>query len=182
MTYSMSKTYTVSSSGAFDDFRTPTGLAAIRHYELNEAAADGPLGYFVSDVEPAGPFSMRIEALAMANGDVRYLGYLAGHNWNHGFPELARRFYANFLALPAVPSTVVDATSHPDVVVRRFETSDHGTYFGVVNTGRTETTTTLTLDSPGMAIYLPTGAVFGPTAAGIEVTLAPYELLAIHVP
>ena len=37
MTYSMSKSYTVSSAGAFEDFRTPTGLAAIRHYELNEA-------------------------------------------------------------------------------------------------------------------------------------------------
>ena len=69
MTYSMSKAFTVSSPGAFEDFRTPTGLAAIRHYELNENAAGGPLGYFVSDVDPAGPFSMRVEALAMANGD-----------------------------------------------------------------------------------------------------------------
>ena len=182
MTYSMSKAYTVSSPGAFEDFRTPTGLAAIRHYELNEAAAGGPLGYFVSDVEPAGPFSMRIEALAMANGDPRYLGYLAGHNWNHGFPEFARRFYANFLALPAVPSTVVDAASHSDVVVRRFETSDHGTYFAVVHTGLTEVTVTLNLDAPGLATHLPTGGIFGPTEEGIEVTLAPYELIAIHVP
>ena len=182
MTYSMSKSYTVSSPGAFEDFRTPTGLAAIRHYELNEAAAGGPLGYFVSDVEPAGPFSMRIEALAMANGDPRYLGYLAGHNWNHGFPEFAPRFYANFLALPAVPSAVIDAASHPDVVVRRFDTSDHGTYFAVIHTGHTEVTVDLILDAPGLATHLPTGGIFGPTEEGIEVILAPYELISIHVP
>ena len=66
--------------------------------------------------------------------------------------------------------------------MRRFETSTHGTYFGVVNTGLVEATVTLNLDAPGNATHLPTGGVFGPTAAGIEVSLAPYELLAIHVP
>ena len=181
MTYSMSKAFTVSATNAFEDFRTPTGLAAIRHYELNENAAGGPLGYFVSDVEPAGLYSMRVEALAMANGDPRYLGYLAGHNWNHGFPTVARLFYANFLALPALPSTVVDAASHPDVVVRRIDTPANGTYFAVVHTGLTEELVTLDLDAPGTAVHLPTGGVFGSAAASIEVTLAPFELLALHV-
>ena len=181
MTYSMSKTFTVSSTDAFEDFRTRTGLAAIRHYELNEAAVDGPLGYFVSDVEPAGHYSMRVEALAVANGDPRYLGYLAGHTWNHGFPEHARRFYANFLALPALPSTVVAAADDSDVVVRRIDTDADGTYYAVVHTGREEVTVNLTLDAAGLATHLPTGGIFGPAASGIEVTLHPFELLAIHV-
>ena len=63
------------------------------------------LGYFVADIERAGPFCMMAEALAMANGDPTMIGYLVGSNYGRGFPGYVRDFNANFLALPALPST-----------------------------------------------------------------------------
>ena len=143
-TYPFNRLYTVSSKEGFDAFRGPAGLAIIRHYSLNENTMNvldtgqqtSPLGYFVSDVDRNGPYSVLAEARALAYGDPRYIGYLTAQNYNRGFPEYVRRFNLAFLALPAVPSEVwSDASSHETVVVRAYPTADHGTYLAVVNTG-----------------------------------------------
>ena len=136
-TYPFNKVYTVGAAKNFDAFRNHNELAIVRHYSLNEhAIPEALLGYFVADVERTGPYSMLGEARAMANGDPRFIGYLASNNFNRGFPEYARNFNAAFLSLPALPSEIVkDAASDPEVVVRMIKTPSNGTYFAVINTG-----------------------------------------------
>jgi hypothetical protein len=148
LTMAFSRQYTVSDPAAMEAFRTPDGLAMIRHYPLNEHcfgkteskdAKDHALGYFVSDFEEAGPYSMLAEARALAYGDPRFIGYLSANSFQRGFPAYARAFNRAFLALPAVPSTRLDGAARNDaVVVRRYPTSGNGTWFAVVNTGMSD--------------------------------------------
>jgi hypothetical protein len=78
---------------------------------------------------------MMAEVLAMANGDPTMIGYLVGNNYGRGFPEYVRQFNAHFLALPALPSTVVaGAASDPEVIVRRIDTDEHGCWIALINT------------------------------------------------
>ncbi|MBI5384406.1 MAG: hypothetical protein HZA90_06925 [Verrucomicrobia bacterium] len=141
MTHCINRSYTAASPKTFEAFRGPSGLAVMRHYSLNENMAfdqqdKEKLGYFVADLERAGPACMMAEALAVANGDPTLLGYLHGGNFGRGFPRYVREFNANFLALPALPSErLAGACDDPEVVVRVIRTPDHGTYLAVVNTG-----------------------------------------------
>ena len=141
LTHAFNRNYTVASPRTMDTYRTRSGLAMIRHYTLNENMMfdkrDEPvLGYFVADIERAGPFCMMAEVLAMANGDPTMIGYLVGSNFGRGFPRYVRDFNANFLALPALPSKVVnEASSHENIVVRSIEAGRHGTWIAVIHTG-----------------------------------------------
>ncbi len=140
LTHAFNRNYTVASPRTMDAFRTPSGLAMIRHYALNEhmmfdKSDKELLGYFVADIERAGPYCMMAEVLAMAHGDPTMIGYLVGNNFGRGFPVYVREFNANYLALPALPSTVVkDAASDSEVVVRRIDTAKHGTWIAAINT------------------------------------------------
>jgi hypothetical protein len=144
-TYPFNRLYTTSDPAGFDAFRGPAGVAMLRHYSLNEntmsvaregANPESLLGYFAHDLDRAGPYSMLAEARALAYGDPRYIGYLAGNRYNRGFPEYVRAFNSAFLALPAVPSELwTDASSTAEVIVRAYPTDAHGTYLAVVNTG-----------------------------------------------
>ena len=144
-TYPFNRLFTVSDAAGFDMFRGPAGVAMIRHYSLNEHAMDqqdsqgnqvSPLGYFITDVDRAGPYSMLAEARALAFGDPRYIGYLSGQNYNRGFPQYVRRFNQAFLSLPAVASEMITGgADHPNVVIRSYPTEDHGTWFAIINTG-----------------------------------------------
>ena len=144
MTYTFNDMYTVSDTDSMAAFATKSGTAAIRHYCLNEDTmrdADGKdmLGYFVTDMELAGPYITLPEARAVANGDPHYLGYLASNTFNRGFPGYVRAFNANYLALPALPSQRRDDLSHTsDVVVRTIKTVDKGTWLAIINTGLSE--------------------------------------------
>jgi hypothetical protein len=141
MTHCFNRLYTVSSPKTFDLFRGPSGLAAVRHYSLNENMMFDrqdreKLGYFVADIERAGACCMMAEAHAVANGDPTMLGYLLGGNFGRDFPQYVREFNANFLALPALPSErLPEACGDKEIVVRAIRTPGHGTYFAVVNTG-----------------------------------------------
>lgn len=143
MTHAFNRNYTVGSPKTFDTFRGPSGLALIRHYTLNEnmmfdRADKEKLGYFVADMERAGPYCMMGEALAMANGDPTEIGYLSGGNFGRGFPEYVRAFNTAFLSLPALPSRIVAGASvDGDIVVREISTNGKGTYYALVNTGLT---------------------------------------------
>jgi len=143
LSYSFNRMYTVSSKKAFDAFRTPSGLAVIRHYGLNENDMNDEknpvLGYFVADVERTGPYCMIGEARSFANGDPRFIGYLVGNSFNRGFPEYVRAFNAAFLSLPALPSRIIEnASADPELVARSIPTPKNGTYVGIVNTGLKE--------------------------------------------
>ncbi|MBN1441938.1 MAG: hypothetical protein JXA90_04470 [Planctomycetes bacterium] len=141
LTHAFNRLYTVASPRTFDSYRTRTGLAVVRHHALNEnmafdAGDESKLGYFVADIERAGPYCMLSEAVAVANGDPTHIGYLAGNNFGRGFPQYARRFHAAFLALPALPSTRLEgASDDPEIVVRSIRTEEHGTWFALVNVG-----------------------------------------------
>ena len=180
LTFTFNRAYTVGRSGALNQFRSGAGLAMIRHYALNEntmtEGSNQLLGYFVTDFELAGPYCMLGEARAVANGDPRYIGYLSAASFNRGFPEYVRAFNQNFLALPALPSTVVSgAASNSTVVVRRIDAGGaNGKYLAVVNTGVRQVN--------NVAVTLPTGttnvvdAVTGaavPISAG-KITLSMY--------
>ncbi|MBE3069431.1 MAG: hypothetical protein IMZ66_04255, partial [Planctomycetes bacterium] len=191
MTYTFSRLYTVSSDRTFNAFRGPSGLAIVRHYALNEnemfTGADKEqkdlLGYFVSDVERAGPACMLAEARAVANGDPRYIGYLMGNSYSRGFPEYVRAFNAAFLSLPALPSTVAaGAASDPEVVVRTIKTPKHGTYLAVVNTSMGEKrSVTVTLPATGRLTDAATGAAMTATDGKITLTMYSGELRTLRV-
>ncbi|MCX7044007.1 MAG: SprB repeat-containing protein [Candidatus Sumerlaeota bacterium] len=186
-TYSFNKAYTVSFPEGFDAFRTPSGLAAIRHYCLNENAMDGgttgPLGYFVSDMELAGPYCMLGEARAMAYGDPRYIGYLASSSFNRGFPEYVRAFNRAFLSLPALPSEILKgACNDSEVVVRAIKTPTQGTYLAVINTGLKEKTNVeIALPSPGKVINAATGQPLSAANGKASLALYPCEMKSLRV-
>jgi hypothetical protein len=188
LSHPFNRLYTVSSPKTFDLYRTRTGLALVRHYALNEnmmfdTADKEKLGYFVADVERAGPFCMQAEAVAMANGDPTLIGYLVGNNFGRGFPEYVRDFNANFLALPALPSVRAEGVcGDPAVAVRVIDAGTHGRYLSVVNTGPTERKQVrVKLPGTGVVTALATGAAVARGGDGVTVTLRPYQLLALRV-
>lgn len=183
LTYPFNRLYTVSSAPALEAFRTPAGLAAVHHYGLNENELDGKTGYFVCDVERAGPYCLLAEARAVAYGDPDWLGYLSSNSFNRGFPAYVRQFSANYLALPALPSGVVEgACADAQVVVRQITTEKHGTYLAVVNVGMTERRgVRVKLPSRGAVTAAATGEAV-PTADGVlTLDLYPGELRALVV-
>ncbi len=156
--YTFNRLYTVSNEDAFNIFRNKRGLAIVRHYPLNENEMnDGKndiLGYFVSDVERAGPYCMAAEARAMAYGDPRYIGYLTGNSFSRGFPEYVRNFNRAFLALPALPSGMVEgASSDPEVIVRMIQTPKDGVYLAAVNTALTSKKS-VRINLPGKGVVI----------------------------
>jgi len=183
LTYPYNRLYTVASPEAFEAFRTAGGLAIIRHYGLNENEMDDQTGYFVCDVERAGPYSMLAEARAVANGDPRYLGFLAGGTFNRGFPQYFRAFVANFLALPALPSRVLEGVaSDPEVVVREIPTERHGTYYAMVNTSMSrKDAVRVKLGAIGAITFAASGEPLVARDGALELSLYPGELLAVHV-
>jgi hypothetical protein len=188
LTHAFNRNYTVASPRTLDAYRTPSGLAIIRHYALNEHMMFDKndkelLGYFVADIERAGPYCMLAEALAVAHGDPTWIGYLVGGNFGRGFPTHVRDFNANFLALPALSSNVVaGAASDGEVVVRRIDTDQHGTWIAVVNTSLHEKPDLTVAMMPAGRV---TDAVSGhevPTVDGkIRIRMAPCQLRSFRV-
>jgi hypothetical protein len=185
--HAFNRNYTVASPKTMDAFRTPAGLAMIRHYTLNENMmfdrADKPmLGYFVADIERAGPFCMMAEAIAMANGDPTMIGYLVGSNYGRGFPAYVRDFNANFLALPALPSTVVpDVASHPDTVVRRIDAGKHGAYLAVIHTGMQPASIKLKLAAGSKVTDAVTAQALDISNGTATLEMGPMQLRSLHV-
>ncbi len=198
LTYGFHRAYSTSSPHALSAFDTLEGggLALVRHHFLNEdrmitKAADesgawyegSVLGYTVFDFERTGSFSMMAEALAIANGNPRYIGYLVGNNFNRGFPSYVRRFNRAFLSLPALPSTrLAGAASHDDVAVRRILTESDGTWFAVVNTSAvTLEGVTVEFGATGELTDAATNTQLAASAAGFTFDLYPYELRSVHL-
>ena len=188
MTHGFNRAYTVASPKTFATFRGPSGLALIRHYALNEHMdfdkADQPkLGYFIADIERAGPACMMAEALAVANGDPTLLGYLQGGNYGRGFPQYVREFNANFLALPALPSERL-ANADPELVVRTIRTPAHGTYLAVVNTSfaaRPRVAIQLPPPARGRVLEVVTGRACDIRDGAVELDLHPFELRTLRM-
>ena len=183
MSYTYHRMYSVLSEEAFKPYKNPMGLAMVRHHSLNENNFDMILGYLCVDVEMAGPYSMMTEAVAVAKGDPRFLGILSGHNYNRGFPYYVRQFNSNFLALPALDSTIIrNAASDKKVYLREIKTAKHGTYYALVNTGfKGVKNVTIKLPAKGTATAIIAGKTLERKDGAIIVSLYPGQLLAIHV-
>ena len=181
-TVAFNRLYSVADTSVFRNFRTPDGLAMIRHYPLNEhVIKNDDLGYYITDVEVGGPYCMLAEARALANGDPRFIGYLTSNNMQRGFPEYVRAFNQAFLALPALPSTLLkDAASNPEVVVRAIRTPKNGNWFAIINTSLKDAVDVRLHEKlaaiPGMRDYITTKAV-DPKA---PLTLYPGQVLVWH--
>ncbi len=186
MTHGFNRAYTVALPETMDLFRTPAGLAMVRHYPLNEnmmfdKAGKDLLGYFIADIERTGPYCMLAEARAVANGDPWHLGYLSGGCFNRGFPSHVRSFNSAFLTLPAMPSErLADAADDPDIVVRAIDAGQHGTWLAIVNTGL--------VGKPKVRIDLPadapvrdavTGQLIQTTGRSVTVPMEPCQLRAL---
>ncbi len=187
LTHAFNRNYTVLSPKTFDAFRTRDGLAIVRHYALNENMLFDQhdkelLGYFVADMERAGPYCMMGEALAVAHGDPTLIGYLVGGNFGRGFPQYVRNFNANFLALPALASSLVpQAASDREVVVRRIDAPGHGTWLALINTSlhsKSDITITLPAGQPTDAV---TGELWQAPGGRIRLDMYPYELRTLHI-
>jgi len=189
LTHAFNRLYTVLSPATMDLYRTPAGLAMVRHFTLNEHMAydaeDKPkLGYFVADIERAGPYCMMAEAVAMANGDPTMLGYLVGANHARGFPAYVRDFNANFLALPALPSRVVaGACADREVVARVIDAGEAGKWGFAVNTSQVaKAGVTVNFGGTGTLKALSETAGKGTvTGASVKIDLRPYQLVSYKI-
>jgi len=129
-------------------FRTADGLAVsnIVSYDEIGSRSINPK-YEGNMITPGGaPFSMALELLAYFHGDARTLNYTV-YTYGRGFADAHRRFAQAFLALPAIPGTVVDQ-GDKDVKVRIYPSSN-GTYIGVAYKGYTAKK--ITIKVPGKA-------------------------------
>jgi hypothetical protein len=150
-------------------------------------AKDKPIwGYVVADIEPAGPFCLMAEALAVANGDPTDLASLLGGSLSRGYPAVVRRFNANFLALPALPSERLGpgAASDPAVVVRSIEAGPAaGTYLAVVNTSPVCKKGVTVQVGPGpLTVTEPaTGATRSVDSGQVTLDLEPFELRTLRI-
>lgn len=185
LTHCFNRLYTVADPATMDLYRTPSGLAMVRHYSLNEnmmfdKTDKAKMGYFIADIERAGPYCMMAEAVAMANGDPSLLGYLIGSNYGRGFPAYVRGFNLNFLALPALPSTPAPgAASDKDIVVRLIKTPGHGTYGFAVNTSPASKKS-VSVKLPAPARVLVPGTAANANGATLTLDMHPYQLVSFH--
>lgn len=115
-------------------FQMPDGLAVsnVVSYDEISSRTINPK-YECNVMTPAGAsFSMALELLSYFHGDARTLNYTV-YTYGRGFADAHRRFAQAFLALPAIPGTVVDQ-GDTDLKVRTYP-SANGTYVGVAYRG-----------------------------------------------
>lgn len=142
--YTINRFY--SADSAMEEFRTGAGLTCVRHFPLNENEMDvkkgdkseSPVGYFISDVERFGAFSVMPEVAAVAKGDPTRLGYLTGSTFQHGFPRYVRAFNQAYLALPALPSVLVQQEKYGKEWVRKIDAGSERVWYAVCNLAYTE--------------------------------------------
>jgi hypothetical protein len=127
-------------------FQTADGLAVANCVSYDEIASREPNPkYEANMVLPGGgSFSMALELLSYYYGDARTLTYTS-YTYGRGFADAHRRFAKAFLALPAVPGTLV--TNTPQNVAAREYSTTNGIYIGIAYKGYTSNS--LTINLPG---------------------------------
>ena len=131
-------------------FQTAEGLAVSNVVSYDEIGARtiNPK-YEGNMITPGGaPFSMALELLSYFHGDARTLNYTV-YTYGRGFADAHRRFAQAFLALPALPATVVDQ-GDPEVKLRTYA-SANGLYVGVAYRGYTGKKLNLKVPAPADA-------------------------------
>lgn len=184
--YTIHRTYSASNPETMERHRTGAGLACVRHFPLNENElnvrdADGkefePAGYFVADVERAGAFCVIPEVRAVAFGDPTRLGYLTANTFQHGFPEAVRAFNSAYLALPALPSELIQQAKYGKEYVRKIETPKNGTYYAVCSLEFTASDVRADGLKPGVLTDCVTGETFRvPKDGSVVIPMRPMSL------
>lgn len=178
----------------------------IRHYSLNEhmqrkrkRGSDGKVemkdgkeqwdslyGYSTGDFSRAGRASMMVEVESMAKGNPVNIGYLLGQVFARGYPIPAREFNRNFLALPALPSKLIEgACEDKDVYLREIDCSKYipgKKYYALVHTGWTPKKS-VRVKFPGNmnSLKLPAYDKSIKLSNGVlEINLRPWQLLALE--
>ncbi|HBC87692.1 MAG TPA: hypothetical protein DCZ94_12105 [Lentisphaeria bacterium] len=167
-------------------FQTADGLAvsnAVPYDEIGSRSINPK--YEGNMITPAGaPFSMAFELLPYFHGDARTLNYTV-YTYGRGFADAHRRFAQAFLALPAIPGTVVEQ-GDKDLKVRVYH-SVNGTYVGVAYKGYAAKKLTVKVPAKAGAkiTNLVTGQSVPTTAAGndlqFDLESGPMELNAFLV-
>lgn len=170
-------------------FQTADGLAASNcvTYDEQPARILNPKFEGTMITPGSGPFSMALELLDYYHGDARTLTYTA-YTYGRGFADAHRRFAQAFLALPAVPATVVTGTP-TDVAARVYPTTSDGTYIGIAYKGYTASTFTVSIPGTWTGNLLVTNLVTNVATPAsivngnlqITVSAAPMELDAYRV-
>ncbi len=168
-------------------FQVKDGLAVsnVVSYDEEGSRSINPK-YEGNMITPGGPaFSMALELLAYFHGDARTLNYTV-YTYGRGFADAHRRFAQAFLALPAIPGTIVDQ-GDVEVKVRAYP-SPHGVYVGVAYRGYVGKK--LMVQVPGISAgatvtNLVTGeampATFANGAMSFELPSGPVELNAVLI-
>ncbi len=129
--------YTANSSTYLDFFRTGEGVSVADFWIYNEDCLNNNKMARVPGLqgtEHAGPFCMMEEVMTTALVDPPRIGIRMGY-FRRGFPKYSRAFSCAYLALPALPSKVVDTgIKDTDIVVRKIETN-MGIYYAIINRG-----------------------------------------------
>ncbi len=162
-------------------FTTADGLAVSNPVSYDEIGARSiNPKYEGSMLTPGGPaFSMALELLAYFHGDARTLNYTV-YTFGRGFADAHRRFAQAFLALPALPGTIIDQHD-PDVRVRLYP-SAHGTYIGIAHKGYQARTVTVTLPAAAdlhltnLVTAAPVATTRSDAALTFSLDLGPMEL------
>ena len=107
----------------------------------------------------------------------------SNNSFNRWFPGYVQDFNANYLALPAMASTVVaNAASDSEVVVRRINTASDGTWLAIVNTGIEEKEdVVITLPVSGTTTDAVTGQSITVDNGTITLDFWPARLKAVHI-
>ena len=115
-------------------FQGSDGLAVSNAVSYDEGGARSINPKYEGNMmTPGGAnFSMALELMAYFHGDARTLTWTA-YTYGRGFADAHRRFAQAYLALPAIPGTVVDQPD-ADLKVRTYA-SANGTYVGVAYKG-----------------------------------------------
>ena len=115
-------------------FQTAEGLAVSNPVSYDEIGSRSiNPRYECNNATPGrAAFSMALELLAYFHGDARTLSYTP-YTYGRGFADAHRRFAQAFLALPAIPGTLMNQ-SDKDLKVRTY-VSGNGTYVGVAYKG-----------------------------------------------
>jgi hypothetical protein len=167
-------------------FQTAEGLAVSNPVSYDEVGARTINPRYEGSMTTPAPaaFSMALELLPWFHGDARTLSYTP-YTYARGFADAHRRFAQAFLALPAIPGTVVDQGDE-NLKVRTYA-SANGNYVGVAYKGYAVKKLTVKIPAKADAkvIDLVTGKTVPAKASGgalsFEVDSGPMELNAFLV-
>lgn len=140
-------------------FRTGSGLSVSHVFNYEEKGRNNIQGdrYESSEMTPGGrDFAMADEVQTFFHGDpVAYTS--TTYTYGRGWVDQHRRFAQAFLALPAIPGTIIPQASYQQDVRVRIYDAPGGRYVSVVNRGESGHAVDIAIPEGGDVVDLVTG-------------------------